>query len=110
MANRAPNAEDDIRRALLEVEVLMARAFAAVGQSPEPGSALDQQGLRDGASIVADYLRHGEFGIALEHLIYMVREPSLPISREAFILIDRAGCALGMASDSWEDIRPGTDV
>ncbi len=110
MANQAPNAEDDIRRALLEVEALIALAFAAVRHSAEPGSALDQQGLRDGASIVSDYLRHGEFGVALEHLIYMVREPSLPISREAFTLIDRAGCALGLASDSWADIRPGADI
>jgi hypothetical protein len=37
MDHPPPNAEDDIRRALLEVEALMSRAFAAVGHSPEPG-------------------------------------------------------------------------
>ena len=96
--------EDDIRRALLEVEVLMSRAFAAVDQSPEPGSALDQGGLRDGAGIVLDFLRHNEAGLALEHLAYMVREPSLPISREAFLLIDRAGRTMGMDPEAWQDI------
>jgi hypothetical protein len=110
MANRLRNAEADIRRALVEVEALMARAFAAVGHSPEPGSALDQAGLRDGGDIISDYLCHGEHGLALEHLIYMVREPSLPISRETFTLIDQAGRTLGMAPGSWEDIRPGADV
>jgi hypothetical protein len=103
---KLPYAEADIRRALLEVEALMSRAFAAVDQSPEPGSALDQCGLRDGASIVLDYLCHNEAGIALEHLVSMVREPSLPISHEAFMLIDRAGRNMGMAPESWQDIRP----
>ena len=99
-------AEDDIRWALLEVEALMSLAFAAVDQSPEPGSVLDQGGLRDGASIVLDYLRYNEAGVALEHLVYMVREPALSISRETFMLIDRAGWTMGMDPESWQDIRP----
>ena len=98
--------EDDIRRALLEVEALMLQAFAVVDESPEPGSALDQGGLRDGAGIVLDYLRHNEAGVALEHLVYMVREPSLPISRETFMFIGRAGRAMGMDPEAWRDIRP----
>lgn len=108
MAPEPPNPEDDIRRALLEVDALMSRAFAAASQSPEPDGALDQCGLRDGADIVSDYLRHGEAGVAFEHLIYMVCELSLPISREAFTLIDRAGRTMGMAPESWQDIQPST--
>ena len=96
----------DIRKALLEVDALMSQAFAAVGFSPDPGSALEQIGLRDGAEVVLDYLDHGEPGLALEHLIYMVREPSLPISRGTFFLIDRAGRAMGITPETWQEIRP----
>lgn len=100
------SAEEDIRRALVEVESLMSRALEDVGQDSESGSALGQEGLRDGANSVLGYLRHGEAGMALEHLIYMVREPSLPISQETFCLIDRAGRTLRMPPDRWQDIRP----
>lgn len=71
----------------------------------EPGSTLDQSGLKDGASIIADYLRHGEPGVAFEHLLYMVREPPLEVSDECFELIARAGRALGFEANSWQVLR-----
>ena len=59
---------------------LMREAFEAVGGTPVPGSALDQGSLIDGDEVVEDYLRHGEPGVALEHLVYMIWEADLPIS------------------------------
>lgn len=53
--------------------------FERVGK-PEPGSALDQAGLRDGLSIVKDYVRHGEGALAAEHLIYMIVDPGIELS------------------------------
>src|SRR6187402_630501 len=99
-------AELFIRQALREVSILMERAFSEVGGSPAPGSSLDQAGLSDGASIVEDYLEHGEAGVALEHLIYMIREPQLPISTTIFHLIEQAAQALGLEPDFVEEIRP----
>ncbi len=75
---RMNKVEHCIRQTLPEVGTFMERAFAEVGGSPVPGSALDQVGLIDGVSIVEDYLRHGEPGIALEHLIYMSRACRFP--------------------------------
>jgi len=36
--------------------------------------------LRDGFEIVDDYLKHGESGLALEHLIYMIHETDIQVS------------------------------
>ena len=99
-------AEHFIRQALPEVGNLMERAFAEVGGSPVPGSALDQAGLVDGVSIVEDYLHDGETGVALEHLIYMVEEPSLPISTGTFHCIEQAARLMRMDSGLIERIRP----
>jgi len=95
-----------IRQALTEVGILIEGAFAEVGGSPVPGSALDQAGLIDGVGIVEDYLQHNEAGVALEHLIYMIQEPALSISAETFQLIERAARVLGIESDLVERIRP----
>lgn len=98
--------EQRIREALREVGVLMKRALAEAGGSPAPGSGLDQAGLADGVSIVEDYLEHNEAGVALEHLIYMIREPPLPISAATFHLIEQAARDLGIEPALVENIRP----
>jgi hypothetical protein len=67
-----------ILRAATEAQSLVDRSYAA--GEPEAGSALDQAGLRDGLVIVQDYLRHGEAGLAFEHLAYMVNELTLSLS------------------------------
>jgi hypothetical protein len=74
-------------------------------QTPEPasGSALDQAGLRDGASIIRDYLEHGEAGLAFEHLIYMIIEPGLHLSEESCRKIRKAGQALGFSESAYSE-------
>ena len=73
---------DLILSVLDDVQPLMQAAFDAVGGTPEPGSALDQVGLLNGREVVADYLKHGEPGLAVDHLIYMVEEPPLDIGED----------------------------
>jgi len=69
-----------VRKALSEVEELMQAAFERAGESGIEGTALDQAGLEDGGAVVLDYLAHNEAGLALDHLLYMITEPSLPVS------------------------------
>ena len=83
----------------------MEQAFEAVGGTPVPGSALDQACLLDGTEVVEDYLAHGEPLAALEHLVYMIREPPLAISDATYALIAEAARQLNMAA-RWEDIDP----
>src|SRR5687768_9815672 len=104
------NINDCIKDALIEVEALMQAAFVKVGGVAPAGSALDQAGLSDGRVVVLDYLAHGEPGLALEHLIYMVHEPDLPISRRTYACIEYAGTAMGMEKRLWERIRPTGDA
>ncbi|HSS64845.1 MAG TPA: hypothetical protein VLS27_10445, partial [Gammaproteobacteria bacterium] len=46
------------------------------------GSPLAQTGLRDGKEIVIGHLSHGEAGVALEHLVYMIKETGIAISEK----------------------------
>jgi hypothetical protein len=64
--------EQQFRNALQDVEIAMECAFVEVGGVPVSGSNLDQFGLQDGAIIIESYLEHCEWGVALEHLIYMI--------------------------------------
>lgn len=56
------------------VQALIDQEFEKVSHKPKPGSALDQLGLKDGTATVEDFMRHGEEGLAFEHLIYMADE------------------------------------
>jgi hypothetical protein len=98
--------DDCIRQALTEVEALMRAAFAKVDGLAPPGSALDQNGLRDGRDIVLEYLDAGEAGLALEHLIYMVHEPGLAISLRTFACVESAGSSMSLDKSLWDPIRP----
>jgi hypothetical protein len=93
-----------IRAAPSEVVSLLDQA--AVGDAPPAGSAVDQAGLLDGAEVVEDYLEHGEPSVALEHLIYMVHEPDLPISMVTYERIAQAGECMKMDPEKWERIKP----
>ncbi len=50
--------------------------------NPPPEHALAQCGLRDGYSIVVDYIHHGELGLAIHHLLYMVDELELKLPED----------------------------
>ncbi len=82
----------------------MRAAFDAVGGAPEPGSVLDQAFLLDGREVVVDCLAHGEFGLALEHLVYMIAEPSLAISYDTRRRLGEAGDALRYPASTFDDI------
>jgi hypothetical protein len=53
------------------IQTRLSELFDRLGQ-PEAGSGLDQDGLRDGRRIIEDFVRHGEEGLAAEHLLYMI--------------------------------------
>jgi hypothetical protein len=86
-----------IRRAAVEAQGLLDELFSA--GEPPAGSALDQAGLRDGLAIVDDYLTHNEAGLALEHLLYMIFEPSLRLSTASLADISKAADVLGMSQE-----------
>jgi hypothetical protein len=60
------------------------------------GGELDQAGLRNGKEIVNEYLLYGEVELALEHLIYMVRETGIALSEETRAHIRDAASSVKM--------------
>ena len=42
-----------------------------------------QEGIIDGLSIVKDYIKEGEIGMAIEHLLYMVHESDISYPNES---------------------------
>lgn len=81
--------------ALDEISALMSIAYEQLAPVPED-HALAQAGLENGSEIVLDYLDHNEAGVAFEHLLYMVNEPSLVISEECMKVLARIAKALEM--------------
>lgn len=93
---------DLILSVLSDVEPLMQAAFDSVRGTPPSGSALDQVFLLDGREVVVDYLEHGEPGLALEHVIYMISALPQDISQETYQRLSSAGSELGLPSELWE--------
>lgn len=44
--------------------------------------AFTQEGMLNGSIIVQEYLNEGEFGIAIEHLLYMVYESGISYPKD----------------------------
>ena len=82
----------------------MQEAFDAVGGTPEPGSALAQVFLLDGREVVVDHVAHGELGLALDHLVYMIAEPGSAIGYDTHRRLLDAGDALGYSASTFDDI------
>jgi hypothetical protein len=96
-----------IAAALDEVQRRLAMAFEQAGSISEDHT-LASLGLKDGHKIVKDYIEHGELGLAFEHLVYMIDEPSLTVSKNCFNLITQAGKSLGMQEKLWAAIEHET--
>lgn len=79
MNQLSPDVREDLLEVLDEVSTLMSAAYAQLSPVPDD-HPLAQSGLENGAEIVLDYIAHGEAGVALDHLLYMIKEPSLAIS------------------------------
>ncbi len=80
------------------VQTRLSELFDRLGQ-PEAGSGLAQAGLRDGQGIIEDFVRHGEEGLAAEHLLYMIVEPGLRLSASDHESIQTVCRSFGISSD-----------
>ena len=101
--------EDWIRTVAAEAQHQLDQLYGEVVEV-ESGSALDQAGLRDGRSIVEDYLKYGENGLAFDHALYMVTAADLRLSPDAFLALVRAGEAMGVGAQRWAHITHGSDA
>lgn len=61
-------------------------------------STFSQVGLLDGRDVVLDYIRHGELGCALHHLLYMVHESAIDFPRVRVLALHQLAEELGEPS------------
>ena len=54
--------------------------FEECNGEPEPGSDLDQLGLKNGEKIIDDFISYGEAGVAFDHLSYMINDLELELN------------------------------
>ena len=71
-----------IRLVTPEIQELVDLVFAKLSGEPEPGTALEQVNLKGGDTIVYEFLEHGEFGLAFDHLTYMVEVTGIELTTE----------------------------
>ena len=71
-------------------------ALRRMAPSEIEGTEFDQAGLRDGLKIVGDFLRVGEFGVAFDHVLYMVTETHLSLTSSSVRFLERTAAALGL--------------
>ncbi len=50
---------------------------------------IDQAGILDGSTIISEYVNQNKFGVAYEHLIYMITESEMSISDSSKITINK---------------------
>jgi hypothetical protein len=59
----------------------------------------DQLGILDGHTIVAEFLDHGEFGVAIEHVLYMVHESNISFPAEELNALHALAEELGIRNN-----------
>lgn len=100
--DHSENLESWLDAAASAIQALVDHEFARVG-TPEPGSALDQFGLRDGLTITREFLAHGEPGLALDHLLYITAELDLVLPADVRTLLVRAARQMNYPEAIWTD-------
>ena len=64
----------------------VAAALIADAYDKDPSNvSLDQEGLITGKQIVLDYISHGEHGLAIEHLLYMIHESEVTYPKDKLV-------------------------
>jgi hypothetical protein len=91
-----------ILEAALDVKTRVDEAFA---EDTEPGGALSQLGLREVVDIVREHLRYGEPGVGFDHLMYVVDELDLVVSKRTLETIVKAGVAMNYDPATWAGLE-----
>ena len=64
----------------------------------------DRSRLMDELATVGGYVQNNEFGLALEHLCYLVKITNIPITKKVYVAIDAAGKIMDMNPELWQSL------
>jgi len=91
--------KDKIESIGKNVQSLIDSEFQKVNNEPEEDSPLNQAGMRDGFEIINEYNSEGEFGLAFEHILYMIHETGIEIDEALSELITELGEKMNISID-----------
>ena len=97
LTNIRYNLGHEINEVAQEVQFLVDAEFRKVNDIPPPGSNLEQLGLRDGIVTIKEYTQAHEFGIAFEHLLYMIEETGISLSPRSSEAIRKISADLNLS-------------
>ncbi len=73
--------------------------FQKVNNEPEEDNPLNQAGMRNGFEIINEYNSVGEFGLAFEHILYMINETEIQMDDNSSELIKELGEKMNISID-----------
>ncbi len=62
---------------IIEAAEIAQQLITALHEADPENAAFEQAGLLGGREIVVDFIEHGEWGCALDHLLYMIHESDI---------------------------------
>ncbi len=91
--------KDKIESIGKNVQSLIDSEFQKVNNKPKEDSPLNQAGMQDGFKIINEYNSEGEFGLAFEHILYMIYETGIEIDEASLELITELGKKMNISID-----------
>lgn len=70
-----------------EAQSLIDLGFQKINYLPQSNNPLNQEGIKNGFEIINEYNSVGEFGLAFEHILYMVYETEIEMSKSSLKVI-----------------------
>lgn len=85
--NKKTSIEKSIEIIAQEAQLLVIMEFKKVDYKIDNKSSLNQVGLKNGLEIIKDYISEHEYGLAVDHIIYMVQETEIKLSEKNLKLL-----------------------
>ena len=87
---------NDNRRLIIESSKIAQRLISDLYNSDPDNETFEQVGLTDGHETVISFVKAGEQGCALEHLLYMVHESDIAFPKNIMLQLHKLASSLGV--------------
>jgi len=78
------------------IESWLNKVWTLIDKNEELKSRIDKSGILDGHEIISDFLKNNEFGLAYEHLIYMIQESGIHLTNDEYNEISEFSLKIGL--------------
>ena len=67
----------NVTKQIAELSIEVQNLLNALHAEQPDNETFDQEGMLNGSQFIQEYLDQGEFGVAIEHLLYMIYESDI---------------------------------